>query len=83
MKLIEKFKEQPLSLKLILGIILTWIYPFIESMSIGARGFFDLSIFANILAFIGLTIFAYLGLTHFFIPIGKWIGNLLKKKSSK
>lgn len=78
MKLIEKFKEQPFPVKMLAIIFLSWIYPFIESMIVGATGFYDLSIVAIILLSIGLLGFGYLALLTFFIPIGKWIGKLFK-----
>jgi len=78
MKLLNKFKKQPFPVKMLAGIFLFWLYPFIESMIYGATGFYDLSIVAIILLSIGLIGFAYLALITFFIPIGKWIGKLFK-----
>ena len=86
-KLIEKFKKLPLLKKLLFGNIFLWLYPFIESMIVGASGFADLSIFAIVLLSIGGVIFAYLFIKGLVIPVGywiylggKWVINLFKKK---
>ena len=86
-KLIEKFKSQPLALKLIGGTMLLWAYPFIESFIVGAGGFGDLSIVALILLILGGLIFLFLAVKFFIMPVGYWIGlggkwviNLFKKK---
>lgn len=83
-KLINKFKNQPLPIKLIAGMFLSWLYPFIEGMIIGATGWSDLSIFAIILISIGMIPLAYMFIFFFLIPIGGWIlsklGIIKKKK---
>ena len=86
-KLIEKFKSQPLPIKLIGGSMLLWAEPFIESMVVGAGGFSDLSIVALILLGLGGLIFLFLFVKFFIMPVGYWIGlggkwviNLFKKK---
>lgn len=78
-KLIDKIKKQPLEKKLLFGGMLLWLYPFIESIIIGATGFYDLSIVATTLIIIG-----GLPLVYFFYKFVRqviyWISLLFKKK---
>lgn len=83
MKILDKIKQQPAPVKLLAGVFLFWVYPFIESMIVGAGGFYDLSILAIVLLFLGGIIFGYLAITTFFIPVGMWIGRLFKKITGK
>ena len=83
MNMIEKFKQQPLPVKIGAGILATWIYPFIESVITGADGFYDLSIIAIILISIGLLGLLYSFIVFLLLPIGKWCLlklGLIKKK---
>ena len=79
-KLISKFKQQPLPIKVLAGTGLLWVVPFIESMIFGYTGWYDLPIHSLILLSLGCLIFGYGFLKLFIIPIGAWVINLFKKK---
>lgn len=78
-KLIRKIKEQPLEKKLLFGGMLLWLYPFIESIVIGATGMYDLSILALVLLGIGGLPLLYF-LYNYIRQVIYWISLLFKKK---
>ena len=87
-KLIERFKSQPLPIKLIQGAIILWAYPFIEAAVIGVTDWGDVPIHSLTLLGIGGLIFFFLFIRFFIMPVGYWIGlggkwfiNLFKKKN--
>jgi hypothetical protein len=73
-KLVEKFKSQPLPIKLGAMIGLLWIIPFIESIFFEYGGWYDLPIHDLILVGLGCLIFAFGFIKFFVIPVGYWIG---------
>jgi hypothetical protein len=85
-KLINKLKNQPIPVKLLIITGLTWIYPFIEGIIYDVRGWNDLSIVASILCVIGMIPLAYAFIFLFLVPIGGWCLmklGLIKDKKKK
>jgi hypothetical protein len=85
-KLINKFKSQPLPVKLLAISFLAWGYPLIETMVYGATGWSDLSTVAIILTSIGMIPIGYMFIFFFLLPVGGWILwklGIIKKKKKK
>lgn len=79
-KLIKKFKDQPLPIKILASIFILWVYPFIYSMMVGAGGWYDLDTLSLVLMGISIIPFAYMTWQFGIKVIIYWIGALFKKK---